>query len=142
MQVPDKHYVTVKAAIWKGDKLLLQTEERKHGKIVHDLPGGRIDKGEDIIEGLKREVLEEIGVKLINISSLPVKLWSIQSGGDGVVCILYEAEIESEDFNYNYIVDEVVEVMEAKFMTLAEFEPTSDFIHKKYILEYFVEKLG
>lgn len=31
---------------------------------VFELPGGHIDFGEDIVEGLKREIMEEFGVKI------------------------------------------------------------------------------
>jgi 8-oxo-dGTP diphosphatase len=31
---------------------------------VYELPGGHIDFGEDIVEGLKREVMEEFGVRI------------------------------------------------------------------------------
>lgn len=137
--MPEKHYVTIKAAVWKGDKLLLQKEERKAG-MVYDLPGGRIEPGEDIHEGLKREVKEEIGVEVASISGLPVKVWSAIGGTNGVVALLYEATLVSEDFKYD--LSDTQEVEKADFYTIEEFEPTPDFVHKKFILEYFKEKLN
>ena len=101
--MPEKHYVTIKAGIWKGDKLFLQKDKRKVG-IVYDLPGGRIEPGEDIKEGLRREVMEEMGVNLSWVSDMPVKLWSVIGGKDGVVALLYEAELESEDFVFGKLI--------------------------------------
>ena len=137
---PEKHYVTVKAAIWKGGKLLLQKEERKNGKIVYDLPGGRIDIGESLHEGLRREVLEEIGVEIEAISDLPVKIWSKESGGDGVVAMIFEIKLKSEDFNYNFVSD-TSEVIEAQYMSKQDYLDKPDFIHKQAILEYFDQYL-
>lgn len=136
--MPDKHYVTIKAAVIKEGKLLLQKEVKSSGKTVWDLPGGRIDAGEDIHSGLEREVFEEIGVKVKSISDLPVKIWSVQGGNDGVVAMLYLVDLLSEDFIYSDETDD--EVFEAKYLSKEEFDARSvDFIHKPYILEYFNE---
>jgi ADP-ribose pyrophosphatase YjhB (NUDIX family) len=133
--MPDKHFVTVKAAIRRGNRLLLQQENRSQGAI-YDLPGGRIDIGEDLQNGLRREVREEIGVELEWISELPVKMWSVRSSkSDGIVAVLYEAKLASEEFRYNTSTTQEVE--KAVYLTKEEFASTQGFIHKPYILEYF-----
>jgi ADP-ribose pyrophosphatase YjhB (NUDIX family) len=137
--MPDKHYVTIKAAIVKEGKLLLQKEVKSSGKTLWDLPGGRIDEGEKIKDGLTRELFEEIGVKPKSISDFPVKLWSVKGGKDGVVALLYKVELESEEFVYSDETDD--EIFEAKFLSKEEFLENSpiDFVHKPYIIEYFNE---
>ena len=136
--MPDKHYVTIKAAVIKEGKLLLQKEVKSSGKTIWDLPGGRIDEGENIREGLERELFEEIGVKASSISDLPIKVWSAKSS-DGVVALLYRVELESEDFVYNNGVED--EVFDAKFISKDEFLENSplDHVHKPFILEFFNE---
>ena len=142
--MPDKHYVTIKAAIWKGDKLLIQKERKTDdGRVVWDLPGGRIDTNEQIHEGLKREVQEELGVEVTSIGSQPVKTWvTVTRAGDSVVALLYEAELASEEFNFNTIDDDTWEVLEAKYLTAEEFNLVQgeDFTHIPFIKEYFKEQ--
>ncbi len=41
-----------------------RADAKKFLPSVYELPGGHIDYAEDIIEGLKREVMEEFGVKI------------------------------------------------------------------------------
>lgn len=142
--MPDKHYVTVKAAIWKGDKLLLQKErEIESGRIVWDLPGGRIDIGENLVDCLKREIKEEIGVEAINIGELPVKMWSTMSkGGDSVIAVLFEVELASEAYQFNNAAGEAWEVLEAAYLTAEEFESVEEdeFSHIPFIKEYFRDR--
>ncbi len=41
-----------------------RAETKKFLPGVYELPGGHIDYGEDIIAGLKREIMEEMGIKI------------------------------------------------------------------------------
>lgn len=41
-------------------------------KSYHKLPGGGVEKGEDIIQALKREAIEEIGCEIDNIKELGI----------------------------------------------------------------------
>ncbi len=57
----DSVRVNVNAAILRGDKILL-IEFRDENGVHYNLPGGGLDVGETIEEGLKRECLEEASV--------------------------------------------------------------------------------
>lgn len=48
-------------------QLLIQLRKRKGEAQVYELPGGRINEYESITEGLKREILEETGLKVTAI---------------------------------------------------------------------------
>src|SRR5688572_15002321 len=50
--------------IWVQDDKLLVNEELIRGRRVIKLPGGGIDLGEGIVEGLKREWMEELGLEI------------------------------------------------------------------------------
>lgn len=65
--LPPLQYVTsVRAIIVRGDQVL--TVRDPNG--VHVTPGGRIESGESLEEALRRELLEETGWSLLNISLL------------------------------------------------------------------------
>lgn len=72
--------VAAKAAIVNGDGLVLVGREAptdinntKVGK--YGLIGGRLQHGESFFDGLKREVLEETGLKIIPVKPLYVGEW-------------------------------------------------------------------
>lgn len=50
----------------KEGKVLLLQRERRSGQTYWDLPGGRLQKGETLLEGLQREVEEEVGLHKIS----------------------------------------------------------------------------
>lgn len=66
--------VGVKAIISnkEGNVLLLSRSEKKYGKTEGhwDIPGGRIDPGDTLINNLKREVLEETGLTITENTTL------------------------------------------------------------------------
>ncbi len=72
---PDSfHCVTIKGLYVKDGKVLLVREREK--QTPWEMPGGGLDFGEDIKEGLKREVREEMGLNVTKISEKPVYVWT------------------------------------------------------------------
>lgn len=65
-EVPQNRRINVRAIIVKDGKLFCQRLKKSHtlhGKEFWCTPGGGIDFGESLHEGLTREVIEETGVK-------------------------------------------------------------------------------
>lgn len=100
----DKFPVSIKAIIIDDNKILCLKNERNEW----DLPGGKINFGEDVVECLKREVKEEVNLDIQNlkiIKPLNIKVNDVQ-----VVVIIYSANIycdssvivsyEHSDYNY------------------------------------------
>lgn len=56
-----KHWVSVAAAIVKGNRVLA-IRRRDNGKW--EPPGGTLEPNEEVLEGLRREVLEETGLTI------------------------------------------------------------------------------
>jgi 8-oxo-dGTP diphosphatase len=60
--------IAMKAVIVKNGRVLILREAATYGDGSHrgkyHLPGGRVEKGENIFEALKREVLEETGLEV------------------------------------------------------------------------------
>lgn len=48
-------------------QLIIQLRKKKGEPEVYELPGGRINEYERIVDGLKREILEETGLKVKSI---------------------------------------------------------------------------
>jgi 8-oxo-dGTP diphosphatase len=102
---PDCFYrVTVKGLCVRDGKVLLVRESAKiSGKW--ELPGGGLDFGEDICEGLKRELREEMGMEVKSLSEKPVYVWthryetnSRKVGWYYSLVLAYRVEFESLDF--------------------------------------------
>ncbi len=55
--------IATKTIIAKGDKILMARNHKNPD--TWDLPGGRIDIGEDIEAAVKREIMEELGVDAV-----------------------------------------------------------------------------
>ena len=64
--------IGVKALIENNGKILLIKRSSKYGEMqgYWDIPGGRIKFGEEPEEGLRREVLEETGLKIDKLNGI------------------------------------------------------------------------
>ena len=101
---PDSFYrVSVKGLFVKNGKILLLKESKKlSGKW--ELPGGGLNFGEEAHDGLKREIEEETGIKIKNVSKRPQYAWTWRFENirkmDWYYSLVlgYQIEIESLDF--------------------------------------------
>lgn len=109
VEIPNCFYrVSVKALITdKKGRFLLQKEERG----VWDLPGGGLNFGENPVEGLKREIKEEMGLELKNINTQP--------------CYFVTAQYDETPWFSNV-------VYEAQVCDIEKFKPSNECIEYKY----------
>jgi 8-oxo-dGTP diphosphatase len=88
--------VSVKALIPDDNGKFLMVKENNG---IWDLPGGRLENGEAILDALKRECLEEIGVNVEITNQAPVAAVSAQHrAGDWFLMLGYEVKPQSLDF--------------------------------------------
>lgn len=65
----DCFHLGVKALLYKNESKFLLLERNGSSKETYwDMPGGRLKKGETLLDTLQRELEEEIGLKQINKS--------------------------------------------------------------------------
>jgi ADP-ribose pyrophosphatase YjhB (NUDIX family) len=70
MKKISKLHLGVYGILLKGEKILLIKKLRGPYKGKLDLPGGKLEHGEKILSGLKREIIEETGVIADNFKLL------------------------------------------------------------------------
>lgn len=84
----DTFHLGVKALIRNPNKEILLLERKsKFNKNYWDLPGGRLQKGESLLETLTREVMEEVGINDIGRIEPFITVWTdirIQNAKDDV----------------------------------------------------------
>lgn len=75
------------------EKLFLpkRAKTKKFLPDVYELPGGHIDFGEDIVEGLKREIVEEFGMEISVGDSFYVFTYSNEVKGSHSIEVIYFA---------------------------------------------------
>ena len=63
-EYPEQPIVGVGAIIFEGQSILLVKRDHEPGKGQWSLPGGAVEVGETLIEALKREIYEEVSIKI------------------------------------------------------------------------------
>jgi ADP-ribose pyrophosphatase YjhB (NUDIX family) len=63
-EYPEHPIIGVAAIVLRGDQVLLVQRGREPAKGLWGLPGGMLELGETVAEGVRREVLEECGVEV------------------------------------------------------------------------------
>lgn len=91
--------ISVKALIQNeaGKTLVVRTGDDRGWT----LPGGGVDHGEDILQGLQRELGEELGSTALEIGKTPVMLHTHQTiagrrAGIWVMWVVYEAKLDAQ----------------------------------------------
>lgn len=114
--------IPCKALIRRGDEYLLVQE--MDGQWA--LPGGRINVGETIEKGLKREVREEIGLEIEIGKPLDCHIYTSKSGVNHFT-VVFDAKMVDE--NADVKVDQV-ELKDARWVTAEELKTMK--LHERY----------
>ena len=108
-------------------------------KYKFELVGGLVDKGENLTQALKREIMEEIGVKTLKIKKL-TKYCPVPGYSDEIVNVYY-AEVEKikRSHLYNKFENEEIKVSKLNLSQLKKInssEQVQNVLTKVSIYEY------
>lgn len=88
--------VSVKGLFFDEENKLMMVQE-KNG--LWEFPGGRIQKGEQFIDCLKRECLEETGLECEVLDELPYIVYpAIDKEGRGRIMVYFKVKFNTLDF--------------------------------------------
>jgi len=102
---PDSFYrLTIKGLCVRNGRVLLSLECKDLGS-TWEIPGGGLDFGEDLRLGFKREIEEEMGLKITKMSDKPIYIWTHRYeanhrkiGWYYSLVLAYRIEFENLDF--------------------------------------------
>jgi ADP-ribose pyrophosphatase YjhB (NUDIX family) len=134
---PNTFYrVSVKALIKdeRGRILII-----KENQGTWSLPGGGLDFGEDAIDGVKRELKEELGVDDVKVKDVVcVKTLDFAEKQAWLMWIVYEVELKNTDFKLG---EGITEATEARFID-PDLLADSEDIFEKMVYEVIIGEQG
>ncbi len=117
-----KHIVDINAIIKNktGDKFLII--RRNQNEIAYPckwaFPGGKLEKGQDILKTLKREILEETGLEIEDFKKFVNDFTFIRPDEHNVVGLIFEVKSKSEDVKIPEEFDDFKWVTPEEFLEL------------------------
>lgn len=130
------YFVTaVAAVIFKNDKILAMKRAvtKDAGPGLWETLSGRIDKDEDPLQAVKREIQEECGLN-VEVNPRPVTAYHAYRKGIPMILVVYSAEYLSGEVLISEEHDEYCWVSPQEFSKLSELERLVDAV-------YLAEKL-
>jgi len=130
------HTLGVGAVVIKENKLLVIKDRFQKG---YKLPGGHIDNNENISTALKREVLEETGIRVEFKSIISLGHFSPSQFGESNLYLICTATALSTNIN----IQDTNEILEAKWIELDEFFSCEDVIlYNKSLVKNAIKNNG
>ena len=114
-------------------KILLGMKKRGHGEGKWNGFGGKVEKGETIKEGAKREILEEAGIEIMEMNKLGILEFIYQDGSGNMKVYIFNVK----EFKGNPIESEE---MEPKWFDVDEIPYNQMWPDDKYWLPLFLKE--
>jgi ADP-ribose pyrophosphatase YjhB (NUDIX family) len=135
MELKNGYYrLSVKALILDETRTKFLLVQSENGKW--ELPGGGLDWGEKLAEGLRREIREEMGIEVTTINSQPAYVITAQRDSDDrwTANVIYEVQLA----HFNFVPSD--ECVALQFVSKAEAEGLYLYAATKEFLTVFNSK--
>lgn len=124
-----KPHVTV-AAIIENDRRFLLVEEETSNGLAFNQPAGHLEKGEDLINAVKREVIEETAWQFEPEYIVSVQLWRRNPASPSFLRICFAGHCHS--FDPNHPLDEGI--IATHWLTRAEIAAKHDRLRSPLVM--------
>ncbi len=132
MEIQNAFYrVSAKALILDESKTKFLLVQEDNGRW--DIPGGGLDWGENVPDGIRREISEEMGLEVTAVSTDPSYFITAPRDTDGVwtANVFFETKVS----NFNFTPSS--ECVALRFVTKEEAEQLDLYLTIKKFLEFF-----
>lgn len=125
----------VGAIIIKENKILMVKEAKKKCYSKWAFPAGHLEKGETILEGAKRETLEETGCKVELEKAFPILVGNIKD--KNIMMIHFLADLVEDNLLYN-----TDEILETKWIDIEQIKNMKEEEFRSYeVVKNILENL-
>jgi 8-oxo-dGTP diphosphatase len=132
-----KTRIIAKAIVLRGDGKMLILRRAEHSRTrpgQWDLPGGKVDKGEDFDEALVREVTEESGLSTVRERVKLIYSYTSVQREENMVRLIYIGTTQNDKVTLSN------EHQDSRWVTLDEAIELYDYTRHKEMLEYVREQ--
>mgnify|MGYP006293465201 CR=1 FL=1 len=131
-----KHIVAVTALIKNQDEEKFLVVKRHEDEVAYPgkwaLPGGKLERGETVMETLKREVKEEADLEIENSKKFLKDYTFERPDGHNVVGLTFEVVAENEDVEISDDFDDYRWVTPEEFSDIDYIEGTEEEVQRAF----------
>ncbi len=122
------HVAAGAVVTYDGKVLLVRINKPKDKSGLWGFPGGKLEKGESLDEGMMRELLEETGIKPHLYDYRPLGI--IHEKAEATCKHVYRVELKQDVHHFSYDLSEILEIrwVQLDMITLKEFAFRSSWI--------------